>query len=154
MINKPKTQLTQAGFDKLVEELDLLKSKLQDAIDRVAKARAFGDLSENSEYHAAREDLAWMNDRMEELEAIINKCQIVKASNSTSTVSMGNIVTVTINDTDHEFTIVGEWEADPTSKKISHESPLGKALIGKARGDNVEVDAPVGKVIYTIKEIK
>lgn len=154
-MNKPKTQLTQAGHSKLVAELKSLKEdKLQQAIDRVAKARAFGDLSENSEYHAAREDLSWMHDRMDELQAIINNCQIIANSASTSDIGVGNIVTVQVNGGEHEFTIVGEWEADPATKKISHGSPLGQALLGKKKGDNVEVEAPAGKVVYTIKDVK
>ncbi|HBC45270.1 TPA: transcription elongation factor GreA, partial [Candidatus Collierbacteria bacterium] len=81
------------------------------------------------------------------------RSQIIQTTTSKSQVGVGSKVTVAINGTTHEFTIVGEWEADPAEKKISHESPLGKALIGKAVGDKVEVSAPAGKVIYHIKEI-
>jgi len=150
-----KVTLTQSGYDELVKELNNLKeTRLPQAIDRLARAREFGDLSENSEYDAARDDLAWVRGRLEELEDIINRSQVVKYSGSNSQVSIGSVVLIHINGVESEFTIVGEWEADPAVKKISHESPLGKALIGKEVGDQVEVEAPAGKIVYTVKEIK
>jgi transcription elongation factor GreA len=146
--------LTKEGYDNLKQELDTLtQEKLAAAIKRVAKAREFGDLSENSEYHAAREDHAWIQGRIEELEEILSHAQISPAKNGSGEVSVGSSVTLEINGTQHQFSIVGEWEADPTEKKISHESPLGQALVGKKAGDQVEVEAPAGKVIYTIKQV-
>ena len=149
-----KVNLTLTGYNELATELaDLKDNKLSAAIDRVATARAFGDLSENAEYHSARDDHAALVGKIEELTDILARSQIIQTTTSKSQVGVGSKVTVAINGTTHEFTIVGEWEADPAEKKISHESPLGKALIGKAVGDKVEVSAPVGKVIYSIKEI-
>jgi len=149
-----KVNLTLTGYNELAAELaDLKDNKLSAAIDRVATARAFGDLSENAEYHSARDDHAALVGKIEELTDILARSQIIQTTTSKSQVGVGSKVTVAINGTTHEFTIVGEWEADPAEKKISHESPLGKALIGKAVGDKVEVSAPAGKVIYSIKEI-
>lgn len=149
-----KVNLTLTGYNELVAELaDLKDNKLPAAIDRVATARAFGDLAENAEYHSSRDDHAALVGKIEELTDILARSQIIQTTTSKSQVGVGSKVKVAINGTTHEFTIVGEWEADPAEKKISHESPLGKALIGKAVGDKVEVAAPAGKVIYQIKEI-
>ena len=149
-----KVNLTLTGYNELVAELaDLKDNKLPAAIERVATARAFGDLSENAEYHSARDDHAALMGKIEELTDIVARSQIIQTTTSKTQVGVGSKVKVAINGTPHEFTIVGEWEADPAEKKISHESPLGKALIGKTVGDKVEVAAPVGKVIYQIKEI-
>lgn len=148
--------MTPLGYRQLVEELKTIESTgLPEAIDRVAKAREFGDLSENAEYHSAKEDLAALEGRIEELKDIINRVNVVDIKKSgEEEVGIGSVVKVSINNSEHEFSIVGEWEADPAAKKISHESPLGKALIGKKVGDTVEVDAPVGKVLYAIKAVK
>ena len=149
-----KVNLTLTGYNELAAELaDLKDNKLPAAIERVDTARAFGDIAENAEYHSARDDHAALVGKIEELTDILARSQIIQTTTSKSQVGVGSKVTVAINGTTHEFTIVGEWEADPAEKKISHESPLGKALIGKAVGDKVEVSAPVGKVIYSIKEI-
>ena len=148
-----KVNLTQAGYDELAEELKKLRDeKLPNAIDRVAQARNHGDLSENSEYHSAREDLAFVEGRVEELEALIVRAQIVKTSHK-SVIDIGSKVTVSANGESHTYDIVVEYEADPLQKKISHSSPLGKALTGKKVGEEVEFDAPVGKVIYKIEKI-
>ena len=148
--------MTPLGYRALVDELKQLEtSGLPEAIDRVAKAREFGDLSENAEYHSAKEDLAALEGRMEELRDIINRVNVVDIKKSgEEEVGIGSQVLVAINGSQHEFSIVGEWEADPAAKKISHESPLGKALIGKKVGDIVEVEAPAGKVTYAVKAVK
>jgi transcription elongation factor GreA len=152
-LNNHKIQMTQSGLDELTAELAALKDKEPVAIDRVAKAREFGDLSENSEYHAAREDLAFIQGRIEELEDMVARAQVVVAKNGNGHVDIGCQVTVHANGTEQTFTIVGDFEADPMKKKISHDSPLGKALIGKKVGEIVEFEAPVGKVQYAIKKI-
>ncbi|MBI2326051.1 transcription elongation factor GreA [Candidatus Collierbacteria bacterium] len=149
-----KVHLTLTGYKDLAAELEDLKSnKLSAAIERVSRAREFGDLSENAEYHQSRDDHATLVGRIDELTDIINRSEIIEITTSKTQVGVGSKVKVSINGTTHEFTIVGEWEADPAEKKISHESPLGKALMGKGIGEEVEVVAPVGKVIYHIKEI-
>ncbi|EKD52655.1 MAG: hypothetical protein ACD_61C00282G0017 [uncultured bacterium] len=151
-----RVQMTPLGYRQLVDELKQLETTgLPEAIDRVAKAREFGDLSENAEYHSAREDLASLDGRIEELKEIIAKVNVVDIKKSgEEEVGIGSVVMVAINGSKHEFSIVGEWEADPAAKKISHESPLGKALIGKKAGDHVEVEAPAGKVTYVIQTVK
>jgi len=150
-----KVQLTLTGYQQLVQELeDLKNNKLPAAIDRVARAREFGDLSENYEYQSSKEDHAALMGRIDELTEILNHSEVIKAANANGSVGLGSSVLVEVNGTEHEFTIVGEWEADPASKRISHESPLGKALVGKTVGENVEIEAPAGKVVYTLKAIK
>ena len=148
--------MTQVGLNKLKSELEDLKSKLQPAIDRVSIAREQGDLSENFEYHAAREDHANIVGRIEEITDIVNRAEIIDTApkSNGAAVDIGSLVTVEINGSTHNFTIVGNWEADPEKKMISHESPLGKALLGKTPGEKVEVEAPAGKIIYTVKEVK
>ena len=148
-----KLQITQSGLEELTEELNKLKSKEPQAIDRVTKAREFGDLSENSEYHASREDLAFIQGRIEELDEMILRVQVVTTNGPKNKVNIGSEVTIHSNGVEHTYTVVGEFEADPLKKKISHDSPLGKALMGKKAGDTVEYEAPVGKVTYTVKKI-
>ncbi len=146
-------QFTSTGLAELQAELDELKNtKLPAAIDRVARARDFGDLSENAEYHAAKEELSFIEGRIEELEDIMGKATVVDSAKS-GEVGIGCHVTVEVSGAEHTYEIVGEWEADPMKKKISHTSPLGQALSGKKKGETVEFEAPAGKVIYKIKKI-
>lgn len=148
--------MTQAGYDALVQELTELKDvKIPVATDRLALARSHGDLSENSEYHAAKEDLAMLQGRVEELEVLLQRAQIVQPQKNGS-VNLGSQVVVEVNGKDghHIFHIVGEFEADPAQKKISEKSPLGRALLGKKIGESVEVEVPAGKVVYIVKEVK
>ena len=148
--------MTPLGYRQLVDELaQLEKVGLPEAIERVAKARDFGDLSENAEYHSAKEDLSTVEGRVEELRDIIARVVVVDIKKAgDAEVGIGSNVQVVVNGNSHNFSIVGEWEADPAAKKISHESPLGKALIGKKVGDTVEVEAPAGKVVYVINDVK
>lgn len=149
-----KIQFTADGLVEIKAELAELKGgKLTAAIERVARARDFGDLSENAEYHAAKEELSFMEGRIEELEGIVLRAEVVGGKNKKGTIDIGCKVTVTLGGKEHTYEIVGEWEADPLKKKISHTSPLGQALVGKKMGENVEFEAPAGKVIYKIKKI-
>lgn len=146
--------LTREGLDQLKAEYEeLVKLKRPMAVNRLAEARDLGDLSENSEYAAAKQDLAFIDGRITELEEILHGAKVVAASHKRGTVDIGCRVTLHINGKRDVFTLVGEWEADPAQKKISHSSPLGKALIGKKPGDVVEVDAPAGKIAYKIIDI-
>lgn len=148
-----KIQFTAAGLAEVKLELEELKNKkLPAAIERVARARDFGDLSENAEYHAAREELSFLEGRVEELEDIVVRAYVAAKKNSES-IDIGCKVTVELSGKEHTYEIVGEWEADPMKKKISHTSPLGTALVGKKKGETVEFQAPAGKVIYKIKKI-
>ncbi len=149
-----KILLTKEGFAELKAEYeDLVKVKRPVAVQRLADARELGDLSENSEYAAAKQDLSFMDGRIIELEEIIHGAKLISGTHSKSHVDVGCKVMLHVNGKKDEFTLVGEWEADPMQKKISHESPLGKALMGKQVGEKVEVDAPVGKITYKILEI-
>lgn len=152
-MNNKKAHLTKQGYQALIDELkDLEEVKLPAAIDRVAKARSLGDLSENFEYHDARDAHATLADRIIDLKDTIARAVIIEKK-AVAGVDIGKQVKVAVNGSEHVFDIVGQWEANPAEKRISHESPLGKALLGKKVGDKVEVAAPAGTVTYTIKEI-
>lgn len=156
-MNNKQIYVTKEGLGELNKEaVELQKVKRPQVLERVSAARAMGDLSENSEYTAAREELSLIDGRIEELSEIIKKAQIIKEEHKkgkSGKVQLGSRVTVKINGKTEVFTLVGEWEADPHDKKISHESPLGKALIDKVIGEKVEVEAPAGKVLYHIVEV-
>lgn len=146
--------LTKDGLEELKTELEQLTvHKRPEVVKRLSDARDLGDLSENSEYAAAKQDLAFIDGRITELEEIIHGAKVV-TSHGKKQVDVGCKVTLHLNGKRDIFTVVGEWEADPTNKKISHSSPLGKALLGKKVGDKVEVEAPAGKVMYRILEIE
>lgn len=154
-MNQQDVYVTGEGLKELKEELRLLVEEKRPAlIDRVATARAHGDLSENSEYTAAREDLAFVEGRIEEIEVLIAKAKLIKNNHATNNkVELGCKVTVKVNGKEQTFEVVGEWEADPLEQKISHTSPLGQALLGKGKGEKVEIEAPAGKVTYHILKI-
>ncbi len=153
-----KIYLTKEGLEDLKKEYEeLTKVKRPEMLDRVAQARNQGDLSENAEYTAARDELNFIDGRIEEIDELLKQATIITDTTTgggNAKVALGSKVTVKIGVKEEVFTVVGEWEADPASKKISHESPLGKALLGKARGEKVEVDAPAGKVLYTVVSVK
>ncbi|MCM3261221.1 transcription elongation factor GreA [Paenibacillus lautus] len=150
--------LTQEGYDKLQEELDDLKYvKRKELAERIKLAISYGDLKENSEYHSAKNDQAFMETRIIILEKTLNSARIVDAKDiSSTTVNVGS--NVVLNDIEFserlEYQVVGPAEADVANNKVSYESPLGKALMGKAVGDKVHVEAPMGIVKYELLEIK
>jgi transcription elongation factor GreA len=126
-------------------------------IKAIAEAREHGDLSENAEYHAARERQSFIEGRISELEDIISRADVIDVSKlSGKTVRFGAYVTLADVDTDEEHTyqVVGPYEADLAKKKISVQSPLGRALIGKTVGDTVEVTAPGGGKAYELIDVK
>jgi transcription elongation factor GreA len=152
-----KIYLTKEGLEDLRKERDeLVNVKRPDVLERVSQARNLGDLSENAEYVAAREELSFIDGRIDELEELLKQVLIIDedAKNSSHIVKLGSKVTVNIKGKKEVFAVVGEWEADPMEKKISHESPLGKALLGKKVGEKVEVEAPAGKIHYTIVSVE
>lgn len=153
-MNNTHIVVTKEGLDTLKAELDeLTKVKRPAAVARLADAREQGDLSENSEYTDAKQNLAFIDGRIAELEAVLHGVKVV-TTHGKGAVDVGCKVTLTVNGKKEEFTVVGEWEADPTAKKISHESPLGKALLGKKVGEQVEVEAPAGKILYKVLHIE
>lgn len=154
MTDTKKILVTREGLKELKKEYDhLVNKKRREVVDRLANARGQGDLSENSEYSAAKQDLAFIDGKIIELEQVLHEAEVV-ISHSKKKVDVGCKVTLHIDGKKEIFTIVGEWEADPVQKKISHSSPLGKALLGKKVGEKVEVEAPAGKILYKILHIE
>jgi transcription elongation factor GreA len=150
-----KIQITKQGLKDLKIELDeLVNTKRPKLVERLANARAQGDLSENSDYQNAKEEIDFLDGRISELEGVINNAEVVGGKNKNGEIAVGAEVKLRIQDEEHIYYIVGEWEADPVSKKISHNSPLGQALVGKKKGEKAEVEAPAGKVVYEILSIK
>ena len=149
-----QVQLTKDGLEALKKELSgLVNIKRPKLVDRLSYARTQGDLTENSDYSNAKEELEFMDGQIEELEDVIRNANVV-GGNKANGVSVGTKVTVRYDHNQTIFEIVGEWEADPVNKKISHESPLGQALVGKMVGDKVEVQAPAGVLTYEILAIE
>lgn len=147
-------QLTQDGYNKLLSELkELTDVKKPYAIDRLHKARSMGDLSENSEYTAAKEELSFVEGRIQEIDAIIRKAVIIQNQGDSQTVQVGNTVNVICDGISESYQIVGEFEADPMNKKLSHTSPIGRSLIGKKSGDVVSVSIPAGFKTFKIIKI-
>ena len=152
-----KTKLTQDGYDKLVEKLDYYKGVRRIEIaERLKAAIALGDLSENSEYDDAKNEQARLETEIIELEAKLRNSEIIKSAESTDKVAIGSTVTVrdVELDTVETYMIVGSTEADPDNNKISDESPVGAAIIGKTVGQTVQVHAPVGVLEFEILKIK
>ena len=153
-----KIPMTATGYNRLQDELKRLKTTDRPAVIRaIAEARENGDLSENAEYHAARERQSFIEGRISELEDIISRADVIDVSKlSGKTVRFGASVTVADVDTDEEITyqLVGPYEADLKKNKISVQSPLGRALIGKTVGDTAEVTAPGGAKGYEVLQVK
>lgn len=155
MSNTKEIYLTAEGLEELKKELDYLKlERRPEVISALKEARALGDLSENAEYDAARNDQAVVENRIKELEVMIEKA-IVITDIDTNKVSIGTKVKIEyVDDEDtEEYTIVGINEADPFSNKISNESPIAKAILGVSVGDVVSVESPNGKYDVKVVEI-
>jgi len=151
-----KIPLTRAGFDKLDAELKHLKSIERPAIIKaISEAREHGDLSENAEYHSAKEKQSFIEGRIKELEGAISLAEVIDPSKLSGTIKFGATVTLADEDTDEEKTyqIVGEYEADIENGKLNIKSPIARALIGKDVGDSVEVRTPGGDRGYEILSI-
>jgi transcription elongation factor GreA len=153
-----KIPMTADGFARLEDELKRLKTVERPAVARaLEEARAHGDLSENAEYHAAKERQAFIESRMAELETKISRAQVIDTTSlSGGTVKFGATVTVQAEDEKDKlkFQIVGEDEADVKSKRLSVKSPLARALIGKKAGDEVEVATPGGGKLYEVIKVE
>ena len=155
-MKKTTVQLTKEALEVLKKELETLVSvKRPSLVERLSRAMAEGDLNENSDYSSAKEELEFLDGRIDELSEVINNAVVVDNAGvkASGRVGMGTKVTVKIGGRSQTFTIVGEWEADPQAKKISPSSPLGQVLMDKAKGEQVTVEAPAGKVTYEILEI-
>jgi len=146
--------ITASGLEELKKEFnDLSEVQRPTIVARLSAARSMGDLSENSDYISAREELSFTDGRISELEDLLKNAKVASPSSSDK-VDVGHSVTVQVNSNKVTFHIVGEWEAKPAQQKISHSSPLGQALMGKKVGDKVEVNAPAGKILYTVISIE
>lgn len=157
MSEMKKVYLTQEGYDEIKEELDnLINVKRPENIIAIKEARALGDLSENADYDAARNEQAEIEARIKKLEIVVENAEIIDEI-STDKVGLGNTVTISyvddLDDTD-EYKIVGSQEADPFESKISNESPIAKALMDHKVGDVVSVESPNGSYEIKIVEIK
>lgn len=151
---KEKIYVTQEGLKSLKEEYDhLVTVQRKEVAEKLRKARDLGDITENAAYDAARNEQAFIEGRIEELDELLKKVKVTEGAKA-SRVGIGSRVRVHLDGNEHEFHIVGTTEADPGNGRISHKSPLGQALMGKKIGDKVEVEAPVGKLVYHILEIK
>jgi len=148
--------LTPEGLQKLKDELEELKTvKRSELASRLKTAISYGDLKENSEYHSAKDDQAFMETRILTIENILRKARVVD-SVDTSTVQVGSVVTLHDLEFDEkiDYRIVGPAEADVSENKISYESPLGQALMGKTVGSKISVNAPMGEITYELLDIK
>ncbi|MBR2124723.1 MAG: transcription elongation factor GreA [Acetobacter sp.] len=152
-----KNPITSQGLHQLEDELHKLKTEERPAVIRaIAEARSYGDLSENAEYHAARERQSFIEGRILELEDIISSAEVINpASLSGNQVKFGATVSLVDEETEKKVTyqIVGMYEADLKQGKISISSPLAKSLIGKQKGDSVSVSAPAGDRFYEILSV-
>lgn len=147
--------LTPEGFVQLQREYDnLVKTKRPQIAQRIQLAREFGDLAENSEYDAAKEEQTLIEVRIANIEDVLHKAQVIEPAEKTDLILIGSTVVVEMNDEIHEFTIVGSMEADPAAKKISNESPVGKALLGLKVGESTEVVVGPVKSLIKVLEIK
>ncbi|MBM3205298.1 transcription elongation factor GreA [Candidatus Shapirobacteria bacterium] len=152
---KERIPLTKEGLAKLKKELDtLVNIKRPEVVERLASSRKIGDMTEENDYTQAKQELSFIDGRIDELQEVIGSAVMIdEGHGKCQEIKLGCKVTVKNVHKEHVFHLVGEWEADPTEAKISHQSPLGQSLLGKKIGDKVDVEAPVGKIVYTIIKI-
>lgn len=149
-----KEYLTQEKYDEFKAELALLKgTKRKEVAESLEYAKSLGDLSENAEYHEARDAQGIIEDRIAKLEELLKDAIIVHSAN-TGVVGVGSVVTVEKEGKKFEYTIVGSEESDVVANKISMRSPFGQAIIGKKKGDTFTFKAPNGDLTYTLKDVK
>ncbi|WP_041487108.1 transcription elongation factor GreA [Acetoanaerobium sticklandii] len=159
---KKEILLTEEGFKKIEDELELLKTvRRKEVAERIKVAISFGDISENSEYDEAKNEQAQLEERILKLENILRVAVIIDESSiDTNLVTVGSVVKIEFKDAltdeveEDEYTIVGSAEADPSESKISNESPIGKALLGRVVGDEIDVQVPDGISKIKILEIR
>lgn len=152
-----KIPMTRAGFEVVETELRQLKSEERPAVIRaIAEARDHGDLSENAEYHAAREKQSFIEGRIRELEGVLSRAEVIDPTRLSGSIKFGARITIRDEDTDEErhFQIVGEVEANIEMGMLNIKSPLARALIGKDEGDFVEVRTPGGERSYEVVAVK
>ena len=150
---KETFQITPEGKAELEKEVEQLKGRRGEIAEKIAEARDLGDLSENAEYDAAREEQGIVETRIAEIENILQNAQIIKTTGANE-VHLGSRVTLEANGKQVTYTLVGPVEADPLSGKISNESPIGKVILGKRIGDTATITTPKGELTYTITELQ
>ncbi|MDO4773916.1 MAG: transcription elongation factor GreA [Candidatus Saccharibacteria bacterium] len=153
MIMDKTYHITAQGKEELEAELQQLKGRRGEVADKIAAARDFGDLSENAEYDTAREEQGLLETRIAEIEEILQNAQLIDAGGS-AVVVLGSTVELTADAKVVTYTVVGPVEADPLEGKISNESPIGQALMGKSLGDTVTITTPKGELTYTITALR
>ena len=149
---KKEFHLTSDGASVLEQELAELKKRQPEVAENIRVAREFGDLTENAEYQAAKDEASRVENRIQEIEYILANVEIINSANRDK-VSLGNTVTLVDDGKVVEYTIVGSVEANPLEHKISDESPIGKALLGKKVGEEVLITLPAGETKYKVKKI-
>ncbi len=151
----PDQIISQAGYDKMNEELEfLIKVKRKEIAERIERAKDMGDLSENAEYTEAKDAQAFNEGRIVELKHLLKNVKIVEEKTDNGKISMGSRITVRTDGNEKRFMIVSFNEVDPAQGKISNESPLGEAFLGKKVGDKVTVNTPKGQLEYEILKIE
>lgn len=151
---KKQFHLTKEGVEELKQELENLLAERGPVAERIKAAREFGDLSENAEYAAARQEQERVESRIAEIENVLQNVEIIKKPRGDTKVSLGSTVVLKAGGKTNTFQVVGTVEADPMAGKISDESPIGKALLGKKVGDKVEIKTPAETSTYKITSIK
>ena len=151
---EPRRQLTREGLEEIKQELDeLINVRRPQIVATVAEARSHGDLRENSAYDAARHDQMMLERRIGELETFVRNAEVVETDTRSGVVSLGSTVIVDYEGLDETFTVVGAAEAKPALNRVSIESPIGKALIGKRVGDTATVVTPRGSSKLVVKDV-
>ncbi len=146
--------LTQAGIDDLNAELEALRKKRADTAEAIKTARELGDLAENAEYQSARQEQERNDARIDEIEHILANVEVIKSKSGKKQVGLGSKVTLkSPKGREMILQVVGTIEADPLAQKISDESPIGKALLGKKEGDDVEIKTPAETAVYKIAAV-
>ena len=155
-MNKNKTYLTDAGIQKLNDELtDLTSKQRPELAKRLRDAIKMGDLKENADYIAAKEDQAFIEGRILKVKEMLRSSVLIPNQINKQEVSIGSTVTISEeNSGEEQYTLVGSAEADPPMGRISHESPIGQAIIGKSTGDSVQVSTPGGNITFEIIRIE
>lgn len=148
-----KFSLTQTGIDELTKELAELVGQRSVVAEKIKTAREFGDLAENAEYQTARQDQEKLEARISDVEHILQNVAVIKKPTGDSKVQLGSTVKLKGNGSAKEFQVVGTVEADPLNGKISDESPIGQALLGKKLGEEVEIKTPTETIVYKVVEI-
>lgn len=150
---KKQYSLTKEGSEQLIQEKMELQAQRGPIAERIKAAREFGDLSENAEYTSARQEQERVESRLHEVEHILQNVEIITKSNGKKHVQLGSVVKLKSNGKTKQFQVVGTVEADPLKAKISDESPIGQALIGKKVGDAVQITTPSESLAYKIASI-